>query len=204
MVKERPILMSAPMVKALLDGRKTQTRRIIKPQPEVNEHGNLSGEWLNKPLDGLLLPKLKDIVIHCPYGERGDRLWVRETCVIAPQDWNDGSFSNAIDSENKRRLIQYIATDPSPDAADDYGLKKTPSIFMPRWASRITLEITNIRVERLQDISDEDAISEGVDRTNTSISGYASERYKRLWESINGKGSWDANPYVWRIEFRRM
>ncbi|SDY37502.1 hypothetical protein SAMN05421754_10087 [Nitrosomonas sp. Nm58] len=204
MVKERPILMSAPMVKALLDGRKTQTRRIIKPQPEVNEHGNLSGEWLNKPLDGLLLPKLQDIVIHCPFGKIGDVLWVRET-------WRT---SEALDGVPPRCLvlgagIHYEADESSNLISGKKMInpgKLRPSIFMPRSASRITLEITNIRAERLNDISEEDAISEGADPSgvgrNLEHIQYRAG-YQYLWESINGKGSWNEDPYVWKIEFRR-
>lgn len=176
-MKERPIIFSAPMVRALLDGRKTQTRRIIKPQPEVDEHGNLCGEWLSKPLDGLLLPKLQDIVIHCPLGEIGDRLWVRETFVRIDDESGYGSG-----------YTDYKASHDHPWQM----IWKSP-IFMPRWASRITLEITNIRVERLNDISEEDAIAEGV----SSI-----EEYKVLWKSINKL--WDPWIFVWVIQFQRL
>jgi hypothetical protein len=180
------------MVQSILDGRKTQTRRVIKPQPEVSAEGYLMGEWLKKPLAGLLLPKLQDITIHCPFGKIGDRLWVRET------------FMRIESAYLKYGKIIYKADYISSKTKDGSPVGWKSPIFMSKLLSRITLEITNISVERLQDISDEDAVSEGVDRTNTSISGYASERYKRLWESINGKGSWNDNPYVWRIEFRRV
>jgi hypothetical protein len=207
-MKEGPILMSAPMVRSILDDRKTQTRRIVKPQPEVNEHGNLCGEWLKKPLDGLLLPKLQDIVIHCPHGKIGDRLWVRE-------NWRT---SEALDGVPPRCLasgtgIHYEADESSNLISGKKMInpgRLRPSIFMPRSASRITLEITNIRVERLQDISREDAIAEGVRTIEDAIKdGYAwcdgpRRGYMIQWDIINGSGSWNLNPFVWVIEFRRM
>ena len=190
---ERPILFSAPMVRAILNGRKTQTRRVIKPQPEI-AYVERNGGWLEKKTStsgNVFLStsggegKTEHGWLKCPYGQAGDRLWVRETFSVCEMD--DGS------------QYAYRAT------GDKIGcLKWKPSIFMPRLARRITLEVTSVRVERLQDISDADALAEGVDQTNTSIGGYATERCKQLWKSINGPESWSANPWVWVIEFKRV
>lgn len=229
-MKERPILFSAPMVRSIMDGKKSQTRRAIRFQPPSDEFklsrlmdttdsdkrkhiGKL--HWVK--IDGVNIADETIDYFNCPHGIPGDRLWVKETTIIAPAHWNDGSDSNCVDKEGCKRIVQYIATEPNTDGADDYKLKKTPSIFMPRWASRILLEITNVRVERLNDISEEDAISEGCfkfpfrdDHAYTFYendkSGHATHTgaYRKLWESINGKGSWDINPWVWCINFKRI
>lgn len=177
-MKERPILFSAPMVRAILEGRKTQTRRVIKPQPESHlDPDSVKGAWESGFID-----------VKCPYGQPGDRLWVRETFAWLPDglnaDQNHGRYHYRADG--------------------DLAVKWQPSIHMPRIASRITLRIKDVRVERLQDISDADALAEGVDQTNTSIRGYAAERFKRLWSSINGADSWHSNPWVWVIEFKKV
>ena len=180
--KEHPILFSAPMVRALLNGSKTQTRRVVKPTPE----------WIGQ--SGVLSYRGRVGLPHAlsPYGQPGDRLWVRET-------WMDlrgveGALGGAM----------YRATfGNAPE-----GGKWRPSIHMPRWASRITLEITSVRVERLQDISEADALEEGITYNDLPNNGLAPRRartwYCSLWEQINGPGSWDANPWVWVIEFKRV
>ena len=219
-VKEHPILFSAPMVRALLDGSKTKTRRVLKPQPPEDvvriavenftpivsdKHGDqqpgpeifgaydMTGSWGTK----------------CPHGQPGDRLWVRESWAPDPPcdgtwgytEWagcREGRIAGVPERFRHPQHCIYAATWKGAP------LRWTPSIHMPRWASRITLDVTGVRVERLQDISDADSLAEGVDRTNTSIPGYAKERYRQRWESINGPGSWDENPWVWVIEFRRV
>lgn len=217
-MKERPILFSAPMVRAILDGRKIQTRRVVKPQPRESISGNLVGEWLGRKLFGLLLPKVQDIVIHCPYGQSGDRLWVRES-------WNHSNFPFGPYEQNCDVFYRAdyfddpLGTDL--ERSEDGILRKwKPSIYMPRSASRITLEITGVRVERLQDISEADAFAEG---SECLITDNCDEQDKLLlglpiyesgfpyrngfalrWESINGAWSWDANPWVWVIEFQRV
>lgn len=208
-MKARPILFSAPMVRALLDGMKTQTRRTVKPQPNNNPakhhpitpYNTPNGEWnwvLAATGHGTGDP------FPCPYGKPGDLLWVRETFVQG-HEYDDHDMP-IYDGEEMRITTWYRAS--NPDLRWDHYYEKDhdlppwkPSIHMPRRASRITLEISGVRVERLQDISDADAIEEGVDRTNTSIAGYAKERYRRLWESINGEGSWELNPWVWVLDF---
>jgi len=185
-MKEQPILFSAPMVRAILDGRKTQTRRIVKG--DITTIGSM--DYLNgQPLEGC-----SATLGQCPFGVPGDRLWVRET-------WRQG---------NTRVL--YRTDDVCPSQ-----VRWRPSIHMPRWASRITLEITDVRVQRLQEISDEDALAEGL-RSDGSLGAQCSveltghrthhdspkECFRLLWESIHGPGSWDVNHFVWVIVFRRI
>ena len=194
-MKERPILFSASMVRAILDGRKTQTRRIVKPQPDIVADGGLV-VGVSTPEDqkygrlGKALP--------CPYGKPGERLWVRESwawygCEYIPSD-----------------VVYRADTESLPG---EYG-RWRPSIHMPRWASRITLEITEVRVERLHDISDDDIKAEGIFDDPAVVSGeregsiltLAGKRiaFEDLWESINGPDSWDENPWVWVVGFRRV
>lgn len=184
MMKERPILFSARLVRAILDGTKTQTRRVIKP------------EW-SRCLD---LEDPEDVVkalARCPYGVAGDELWVRET-------WAQG---NLLSDGAPSCRIAYRAT----MTCGGWG-KWRPSIFMPRWASRIQLSVTDHRIERLQDISDLDVKAEGVDcagksidRTNlTRARGY--DDFRPLWDSINAKRGfgWADNPWVWVVEFTHL
>jgi len=230
-MKERPILFSAPMVRALLDGSKTQSRRIVKPQPfngrpddevrkQMIENGALGQDasltdLINGAIDHGFIPEAK-----CPYGHTGDRLWVRET-------YFGNHFQHPNEPEDEREL--HYRADGLPNFEGEESLIKwRPSIFMPRWASRITLEITGVRVERLNDISEEDAKAEGLKGITKDgklvkygipdADGYPGtddigwpwedwrispvDAYRRLWESINGSGSWDANPWVWVVEFR--
>ena len=197
-MKERPILFSKPMVQAILVGRKTMTRRVIKPQPD--SRGLRTTDVLFEDYHG------KEF--KCPY-ELGMILWVRET------------FRNAHGMPTGPRY-EYKATALKDGVPIDEPWK--PSIFMPREACRIMLEITNIRVERLQDISEEDAINEGVEiaayrpdiiykqytlddnKRKIKLSGWETAYYsfKSLWQSINGPESWTANPWVWVIEFKRI
>lgn len=208
---ERGIIFSAPMVRAILAGRKTVTRRIVTV-PYNKGTRCLPYEPYYAEKNGRLLaategPEWLDYErsARCPYGVVGDRLWVRETAIIAPARWNDGRFATHTDNEGRKRLVQHLATEPCRDAADDYGLKATPSIFMPRWASRITLEVTGVRVERLQEITDEDARAEGVCHDSIVMEPIAARsQFATLWDAINGKrAAWASNPWVWRIEFRR-
>ena len=174
-MKERPMLFSGPMVRAILDGRKTQTRRIIKPQPKFVPRWLDEGHWYG---------------LRCPYGEPGDRLWVRETWA-APHKY-DALPPRLIPVGTN---IHYRSTWEGP-----CGLRWRPSIHMPRWASRVTLEITNIRAERLHKISEKDCEAEGI----PMLQGGITIGFLELWESINGPGSWKINPWVWVLEFARV
>jgi hypothetical protein len=199
-MKERPILFSAPMVRAILEGQKTQTRRIVKQRiiPVVDECFRVNGKWCNKTFD-------YDLGALCPYGQPEDRLWVRETFGFGFN--GAGSDCVVYSADNKSYHADYAAKKTSAESTFPAGVKKLkPSIFMPRWASRITLEIVSIRVERLQDIDDSAAGKEGVEFFKYTGPYCDSGKliFKQLWESINGSGSWAINPWVWVIEFRRV
>lgn len=198
-MKERPILFSAPMVRALLAGAKTQTRRVAKLTHAAHvKEPRGHRRWH---------PGDPDAWQACPYGVPGDRLWVREA-------WAQNE--NQLSETRMDRSIVYRADGEA--RALDNGHEKAwrPSIHMPRWASRITLEITDVRVQRLQEISDEDALAEGL-RSDGSLGAQCSvelpghrthhdspkECFRLLWESIHGPGSWEQNPWVWAITFKR-
>lgn len=260
-MKERPILFSGPMVRAILEGRKTQTRRIIKPQPldvvpmrdAANQYTYQFGLCLN-------YSRVIEKMIQSPYGIPGDRLWVRETwnvikchssheygdCCFFAWDWSVAPWDmlchecKALKGCN-RPVLAYAADGEDGNPAELYPgldirngrtvktkpeLSWRPSIHMPRKASRIDLLVTNTRVERLQDISIEDAINEGIncpvtldepckrcgscegDDWDSPIRAQCNPRsaFAELWQSINGKRTgctWDDNPWVWVVEFQR-
>ncbi|HBQ5942858.1 TPA: morphogenetic protein [Klebsiella pneumoniae subsp. pneumoniae] len=206
-ITERGMIFNAEMVRAILDGRKTQTRRIIKPQPEATLSGSLSGKWLSRPLNGLLLPKIEDIAIHCPFGVVGDRIWVRETFQgpLFDYDLMDSYCKDPTPFEKPEFCVYKADGVPAPefyDADDELHCCWRPSIHMPRWASRILLEITNVRVERLKSISDGDALREGCSTADMKSGDCVADVFARLWASIYGSSSWNANPWVWVIEFK--
>lgn len=208
-MKEKPIIFSTEMVKAILQGRKTMTRRIVKPQPTIiidarkspNVAFALSAEF---EING-------SRTIICPYGQIGDRLWVRETfaAVMPPM----GPGDDLPDWCNYRYKADPILWDEPVD------WKWKPSIHMPRLASRITLEITDIKVERLQDITEKDAIKEGIkiihmaEKTVPVYANYLLEgklgttnpihSFDTLWRKINGNESWNTNPWVWVVSFKK-
>ena len=187
------------MVLALLAGTKTQTRRTC------NHPGLKDLSYIVNCGDGWWGDEEGDFQARCPYGQPGDRLWVRETWQAV--SGNDRARHIMTHPRPDRGWLEYAAT----PRADEPAYKWRPSIHMPRWASRITLEVTGVRVERLQDISEADARSEGAPPSHPSIDrisrefGYADfprSWYGQLWESINGPGSWDLNPWVWVVEFK--
>lgn len=206
-MKERPILFSGPMVRAILEGRKTQTRRCLTPQPTREQAfvGGMARDcWVFKDTAepaGWLMHNM------CPYGKPGDRLWVRET-------WQHSNFPLGPYDEScsVSYRADYLDDPHGPDGErSPEGKYRTwrPSIHMPRAACRIVLEITAVRVERLQEISEADAAAEGTPGGHGSIPGYpynamAAEHFQHVWEEINGPGSWAVNPWVWVIEFRRV
>lgn len=193
-MKERPILFSAPMVRAILEGRKTQTRRVVKDVPAwctdwgytaFTPTGSISACGKYEDNVGEKFFRLK-------YGAPGDCLWVRERYWV---DKSTGAFKWYFEPG----LID-------PDREADH-CKLRPSIHMPRAVSRMTLEVTDVRVERLNDISAADAEAEGwpgPDAKNSIRSAYPIAWYSNLWEEINGFGSWAANPWVWVITFRKL
>jgi hypothetical protein len=263
-MKERPILFSGPMVRAILAGTKTQTRRVVKHQgdmefdPRDPHYGPYWLAYAAGDLDG------EDAKVRCPYGVPGDREW-RTGHITAPGwycvrglldesiggdtravwvnpewftwgfDQNDDPESIGLDTNITPENVQwkrpgnrlwvretwayerdgtrcpddtgilYRATDPGWDD-EETGLRWRPSIFMPRWASRILLEITEVRVERLQEISAADCWAEGIESAGWDCERYGSvvECYRDLWESISGAGTWAANPWVWVVSFKRL
>ena len=214
-IKERPILFSAPMVRAILDGRKTVTRRPVKPQPEVRMV-DMIGPMLtfkNKRGGHWLYPNAKQQIIEdCPYGQIGERLWVRETWYCDHNEVMRGPYLKPDDLDVSEArddgTLVYAADGLTPYETDQPVWK--PSIHMPRWACRILLEITDVRVERLQDISRADIRAEGLECPPELASDDVSPNYrdwypaawKALWNSTGG--DWDANPWVWVVEFKRV
>jgi hypothetical protein len=186
-MKERPILFTGAMVRALLNGSKTQTRRIYKNRKHPDAGCDMAASELVREAQH---------VIHrsCPYGQPGDELWVRETFRKVM-----GQTAGWIETDFR---ATYQHGDRLGDLIGMAG-KWAPSIHMPRVASRISLEIIDVRVERLQDISNEDAVAEGIG-TPLDMRYAAHDGYRPLWEDINGAGSWALNPWVWVIEFRRI
>lgn len=252
-MKERPILFRAPMVRALLAGTKTQTRRIVKPQPAPYESWDWSWPVRRKGVTpGTRICWRDDqrvtLYPYCPYGVPGDRLWVQETCRA--HELTDKEAESDTFGIIERKGLEYPLygldgviykadgvfreIECTREAADlwmdlnAYRGKRgatVPPIHMPRWASRITLEITDVRVERLQDISEADAIAEGIDPPRCPHCGYtwgdcrqhmdhrlcvgrepesAVAAYRALWGQINGPDSWASNPWVWVVCFRRL
>lgn len=239
-IKERPILFSAPMVNIIIQGRKTQTRRRIADFQQIEENDDkehvkkypnmrfMAGGQKDPRYGFLFFASTAEKIAteylpsHCPYGKPGDRLWVRETHAYIwpseqePEDIKECRIEYRADTNGYCLPGQW----PDDMRDDDDCPKWKPSIHMPRWASRINLEITNIRVERLQDISKEDAVSEGIQElpsrrgyydpiapSTISLGHYYTDprcAFSVLWESINGDDSWTKNPWVWVIEFKRI
>ncbi|CAM8468913.1 hypothetical protein [Klebsiella pneumoniae] len=210
-MKERGMIFNGEMVRAILDGRKTQTRRIMAPQPEPSPRG---GHWWPSNVFKTML-HVEDEMQNgkggwgglvgdaCPFGDVGDRIWVRE------------AFASGLSTKS---TLAYRATHKREDLEDGFydTIKWTPSIHMPRWASRILLEITGVRVERLNAISEEDARAEGIIDGGCLNCGEpepcgcanpepdATDAFAYLWQSIYGQESWNADPWVWVIEFKRV
>lgn len=228
----RPMLYAGPMVRAIREGRKFQTRRLVNPQPIYDETlGTWQWQMVVRSTDVEFLKLVMQG--HCPYGRPGDKLWVRETCYLRP--------------ERTRRMMREGADTWPPvfyraDMSDgdvewckEHGWKPTPSIHMPRWACRLILEITEVRAQRLQDISTSDCIHEGIEEPRCSLAAdcfsenwpgvgaipdelsnaaggrpwrecsCAVESFKDLWDSINRKRCpWKSNPWVWAISFKRV
>ena len=208
-INERPILFSAPMVRAILEGRKTVTRRAVKPVRGYEEFSNCRPDkaaashavWWHGRFETV------GTMQYCPYGKPGDRLWVRETWVadaqvdaVAPRNLSQGEPIQ-YPADGDVRQIGCAMIKPG---------KIRPSIHMPRWVSRILLEITDVGVERLQDISRADIRAEGLlcppelasDDVSPNYRDWYPVAWRELWESIGG--DWDTNPWVWVVEFKRV
>lgn len=203
-MKERPILFSSPMVRALLVGTKTQTRRVMKPQPVFAQVYEYRGEtlwdaearrwwWKQHDFENLVddwAPDRANLATLCPHGYRGDRLWVKEAI-------------------SRRGEVADLATYDADDTftpLDTWPWKRDrlPGMFMPYGLRRITLEITGVRVERLHAITDADARAEGCTGIPDVVDVSPREEFEQLWREINGAASWDANPWVWVVEFQRI
>lgn len=222
-MKERGMIFNAEMVRAILDGRKTQTRRIIKPQPVMYEPGQ-----------SVHVSDMINDALRCPLGKPGDRLWVRETWGVVSHalddsgriiDWNpdrpatslhEMPFGQGYYSGHAIYRADGTFTWGDDDGNGEYS-RWHPSIHMPRAACRILLEITNIRIARLNDISEADAVTEGIPLAGELLPEYpgtyltprgdfatAKVAFQRLWEFVCGEESWKANPWVWVIEFKRI
>ncbi len=202
------------MVRAILAGNKTQTRRIVKPQPEVADRLGVPAELPDvfkirrSPIFSDALSNDSFCKEFAPYGVPRERLWVREAWRLSTatsetliQYRADGAFADFHD------LIEDNNIDLGDEALDkvfNHANEWRPSIFMSRWASRLTLGITDVRVERLQDISESDVQAEGFPYHPMQLEGAKRRWYRALWESLNGPGSWDVNPWVWVISFSRV
>jgi hypothetical protein len=237
-IKESPILFRAPLVRALLAGTKTQTRRIVKLP-----HSNPLGQWEPTTVggpgvrfsDGSPAPEQTAIwhtrtgdAVFCPYGQPGDRLWVREAFRFAasldrlsPSDVGEKALDAGYNTPwaptqfeaDGSRAGAWHGFDTPPTVTTPGKLR--PGIHMPRWACRLVLEVAAVRVERLQSISQADALAEGVWTAGPAKESGILDRspggsvlnhvgaFRNLWEEINGAGSWEANPWVWVVEFRR-
>ena len=216
-VKERPILFSSPMVRAILAGAKTQTRRVVKQlqgmDPADVRLARTQGGYPDgvRPVWECDFCEPDIFSTPCPYGQPGDRLWVRETWQSVPfgphRDWPGcPDLRPQKPSEWNRTAVVIWRADGEMPGSEIWR----PSIHMPRWASRIMLEITGVRVERLNDISEDDAAAEGVgpgyvpnSLGSTTCVG-CRPMFARVWRDINGPCSWDANPWVWVVDFKRI
>lgn len=231
--KEHPILFNGEMVRAILDGRKIQTRRVIRRQPPrwvkiveaavgrfvtmLGRHP--SGKCGHEKCACIPVPGNSMWTEKCPYGQPGNRLWVRESIrgnIVEPGTWRITYVADGASVDLSRNLPGYGL---SPLLGITKSRPVVPSIHMPRWASRITLEVVSVRVERVQEISRDDAIAEGIesswdgsahwykDYSKGAISQFKQRpvwSFRSLWDSINAKRGlgWDVNPYVWVIEFK--
>jgi len=221
-VKERPILFNGPMVRAILAGKKTQTRRKVKLRTgPVDDNGDTSDFVTSSIINDSILREVRrpsicgSRPVPCPYGVPGDRLWVRETwapfyasgsSVVAwPDDTEDANAARYLATPE---VVRACPSSPSRGQASvdvavigSQGHRWRPSIHMPRWASRITLEVTDVRVERLREISPVDARAEAptLGKWQTARDAFAS-----LWEKIHGEGSWGMDPWVWVVGFKRV
>lgn len=214
-MKERPILFSGPMVRAILEGRKTQTRRIVKGSPvRVTQFFGRD----DKPTHEFGLHLTHDRVINkhvrCPFGQPGGRLWVRETWALDAYTgdmqfcikYGAGGDNYVTERNGSDEWVPIYRRymDGCGETDDSWG-RWRPSIHMPRWASRLTLEVTGVRVERLQDISEPDAKAEGVEQLARSVGTNYRGAFQHLWDSLNkDRAPWESNPWVWVLSYVKL
>lgn len=231
-MKETGLILRGPLVQAVLAGRKTQHRMLVKPQPPFGCIYGINGAQShaiccaadNHAVWVPPTPKSKDHRLPCPYGKPGDRLWVKETWGMSFEDivpkgrqFISGGTWGSQDRPHRKPCVVFLSDGDMPSNSPWETARWSPSTQMPRWASRITLEIISVRVDRLQDIAEEDAIAEGCemegcfpkeqpDQSGIGEIGWDSavEWYSWIWESIHGPDSWELNPYVWVIEFKEV
>lgn len=229
-MKERSILLTTEMVRSILADQKTQARWVINPQPKQkscaamgpNEHRD-HAQFYYETMSGSGGHRIETDRIKCPYGQPGDRLWVRETTIRVEEHGYVGPVYVA--SDNGQAMLDHGLA-PAPDDAvevEPYDLRLRPSALMPRSMARIILEVTSVRAERLNDISSEDALAEGIEVVGGATStcpyrnyrlGQAGEMamhcscpersFMSLWESLYGADAWSSNPWVWVVAFRRL
>lgn len=218
-MKLRPIIFRGDMVRAILAGTKTQTRRVMTPQPIEGggtpvvgaHHPTVVRRGIEEPGPERWGASTEEQSWPCPYGQPGGRLWVREAwgsrSVLDAMDWHRGTMRDR--TETPPGTVVDFRADYGPQQQE--GCFWRPSIHMPRWASRLALEVTSVRVERVQAISEDDARAEGVSAgpsaalAETPIGVSAREAFAELWDSINGERegcSWAANPWVWAVGFK--
>ena len=222
-MKERPILFSGPMIRAILDGQKTVTRRIVRgvDHSDVDTWADGGGAvWEGGAwVDGNVGMTAR---VRCPFGVSGDRLWVKETWYDdlhdepGPRHRADDGSVHGIEYRASHDCRSWESGCPCNPDGDGKRSAWRPSIFMPRWASRLTLEVVSVRVERLHEITNDDAEEEGVDlipcdcercKTSSGVcvlgQGSYREAFAKKWDEINGKRApWGSNPFVWRVEFK--
>lgn len=203
-MKERPILFSPQMVRKILAGEKTATRRVMKPQPapEFLARGvvGIVPQWPQQDGVRWFMADGTSELVPCPYGKPLDRLWVRESYCEGFATGEPSRWSALRPTNFKGHGRAFYRAD-GEDPADEPQRTWHPSIHMPRWASRITLEITGVRAERLQEISDKEARAEGMDSCTPA------DQFRVLWDSLNGESegcSWASDPFVWALSFRRL
>ena len=213
-MRERPIIFSSEMVRAIIEGRKTQTRRIATLTSSLGFPREANSQWgiyLDRPHAGPYLH-----LGPCPYGTPGDHLWVRENFFVSHDDFDKGGKLPSERPEWADEMLHFCADGTCCDQIPECCCcevgkpKNRPSIHMPRWASRLTLEVTHIKIERLNQISSNDARAEGIDTEDgldparTTHRDKWITRYHVLWDKLNGPGAWDKNPWVWVVSFRKL
>lgn len=232
-VKERPILFSGPMVRAILDGLKTQTRRVMKPQPATDDFADYRTDLGYPASEGKLwagfwgCPKTKQVSLEsdgkmgsplyyrCPYGTLGEELWVREAVKVRAVGPEKGQFDIIYKADDFQYGIEIREFKRVEGYRPLSFTRWTPSLFMPRWACRLILQVRSVRVQRLRDITEFDAKFEGVelgecDHPDCSPGSCASSRYRpafaQLWDKLNAKRGygWETNPWVWAVEFEKI